>query len=161
MPLMGRRETVTDNIGKLLYLSKLFDIPIVVTEQFPRWLGPTIPEIVKDLPFYEPIKKMHFNCCEVDLFNEELEAKGIEAVILTGVEAHICLFQTCVSILERGLEVQVPHDAVDSRSEENWRIGLDLMKEAGGIITSTETIIYQILEKAGTREFKEMMKLIR
>ena len=82
-------------------------------------------------------------------------------VIVTGVESHICVFQTCISILERGYRVHVPQDAVDSRTDENWRVGLDLMKQAGAVITSTETVIYQILKKAGTKEFKQMLKVIK
>ena len=82
-------------------------------------------------------------------------------VIITGVESHICVFQTCVSILERGYRVHVPQDAVDSRTDENWRVGLDLMKQAGAVITSTETVIYQILKKTGTKEFEKMLKVMR
>ena len=74
---------------------------------------------------------------------------------------NICLFQTCLSLLERDYRVHVPHDAVDSRTDENWKIGLALMKQAGASITSTETDLYLILKKAGTKEFKEMLKIIR
>ena len=161
MEVMDRRERVVDNVLKLLHLSKLCDMPVILTEQYPKWLGPTLPEIGKALPAIEPISKLHFNCCDVDAFRIRLESEALENIIVTGVESHICVFQTCLSLLERGHKVHVPQDAVDSRTEENWRVGLGLMHDAGASISSTETIIYQILKKAGTKEFKEMLKLVK
>jgi nicotinamidase-related amidase len=161
MQVMGRRQQVIDNIVKLLHLSQLYKHPITLTEQYPKWLGPTLPEITAVIPTYEPISKMHFNCCDEDGFIERLDSQGLKNIIITGVEAHICIYQTCVSILERGYAVHVPQDAVDSRTSENLRVGLDLMDKAGAFITSTETVIYQILKKAGTSEFKKMLKLMK
>jgi len=161
MGVMDRKQRVVDNVLKLLHLSKIFDLPVILTEQYPKWLGPTLPEIGKSLPAIEPISKLHFNCCDVDAFRNRLESEGLENIIITGVESHICVFQTCLSLLERGHKVHVPQDAVDSRTEENWRVGLGLMNKAGAYITSTEAIIYQILKKAGTKEFKEMLKLVK
>jgi len=161
MQVMGRKQRVIDNIIKLLHLSKLFNLPVILTEHYLKWLGPTLPEIIESLSTYEPIQKLHFNCCDVDTFNKRLESRGFKNIIVTGVESHICIFQTCVSILEKGYQVHVPQDAVDSRTDENWRVGLGLIKKAGAFITSTETVIYQILKKAGTKEFKKMLKVIR
>ena len=161
MQVMGRKQRVIDNIIKLLHLSKLFNLPVILTEHYLKWLGPTLPEIIESLPTYEPIQKLHFNCCDVDAFNERIESEGFKNIIVTGVESHICIFQTCVSILEKGYQVHVPQDAVDSRTDENWRVGLGLINKAGAFITSTETVIYQILKKAGTKEFKKMLKIIR
>ena len=161
LPVMGQKQRVIGNIIKLLNLSTLFSLPVLLTEQYPKWLGPTMSEIIESLPDYQPITKLHFNCCEVDAFEERLKSVGLNSIIVTGVESHICIFQTCVSLLERGYLVQVPQDAVDARTEENWRVGLELMKKAGAVITSTEAVIYQILKKAGTREFKKMLKIMR
>ena len=161
MQVMGRKERVIDNIIKLLQLSKLFTLPVIITEQYPKWLGSTFPDIIEYLPSYEPVTKLHFNCCDVEAFNTRLNSEDFKNIIVTGVESHICIFQTCVSILEKGYQVHVPQDAVDSRTEENWRVGLELMKKAGALITSTETLIYQILKKAGTNEFKKMLKIIK
>ena len=161
LPVMGQKQRVTGNIIKLLNLSTLFRLPVLLTEQYPKWLGPTISEIIESLPDYQPITKLHFNCCEVEAFDERLKSAGFNSIIVTGVESHICIFQTCVSLLERGYQVQVPQDAVDSRTEENWRVGLELMNKAGVLITSTEAVIYQILKKAGTKEFKKMLKIMR
>ncbi len=161
MQVMGQKQRIIDNIIKLLHLSTLFNFPVILTEQYPKWLGSTVHEIKEFLPAYEPINKLHFNCCEVDAFNDRLDAEGLRNIIVTGVESHICVFQTCVSILEKGYKVHVPQDAVHSRTDDNWRVGLELMKKAGALITSTETVIYQILGKAGTREFKKMLKILK
>ncbi len=161
MEVMRRRQTVVENIIRLLHLSKLFNLPVTLTEQYPRMIGTTLPEIKDVLPSYEPIEKMDFNCCDVKHFNNSLKSTGSKTIILTGVETHICILQTCITLLERGYNVFVPQDAVDSRTEENWQVGLGLMKDAGAVITSTETVVFQMLEKAGTKEFKEMLKIIK
>jgi nicotinamidase-related amidase len=161
MEVMGRKQEIVENIIKLLHLSELFNLPLILTEQYPRWLGPTLKEIQEFLPAYEPITKMHFNCCDVDAFNDRLEGERLQSVIVTGVESHICVFQTCICLLQRGYAVHVPQDAVDSRTDDNWRVGLELLREAGAFITSTETIIYQIMGKAGTKEFKKMLKILK
>ena len=161
MPVMGRQEKITENILHLLHLSNLYNLPLVLTEQYPKWLGSTLPEIKEVLSSYDPIEKLHFNCCDVETFNTRLESEDLTNIILMGVESHICIFMTCISLLEKGYKIHVPQDAVDSRTDENWRVGLELMREAGAMITSTETIIYQILNKVGTKEFKEMLKKIK
>lgn len=161
LAVMRRREVVVQNIIKLIHLSKLFNLPLILTEQYPRMLGTTVCEIKENLQSYDPIQKMVFDCCQVAHFNNCLESARLQTIILTGVETHICVFQTCINLLERGVTVHVPQDAVDSRTEENWHVGLELMKDAGAVITSTETIIFQILKMAGTKEFKEMLKIIK
>jgi nicotinamidase-related amidase len=142
-------------------LSKLFHLPVILTEQYPKWLGPTFPEIKESLPAYEPITKLHFNCCYVESFNESLDSCDLKNIIIVGVESHVCILQTCISLLDKGYQVHIPQDAVDSRTDENWRVGLKLMDKAGALITSTETIIYQLLKEAGTKEFKKMLKIIK
>ena len=161
MPVIEQNQRMIGNIIKLLHLSEYFTLPVFLTEQYPKWLGHTIPEIKGSLPGYEPIVKMHFDCCEADGFKELLNSAGIDHLIVTGVESHICVFQTCVSLVMAGYHIHIPQDGVGSRTDENWRVGLELMNKAGAVITSTETIIYQILKKAGTKEFKKMLKLLK
>ena len=161
MEVMALKQRVIENIIKLLHLSKLFALPVILTEQYPKWLGPTVHEIKDILPSYDPITKLHFNCCDVDAFSARLDKEDLKNIVVTGVESHICVFQTSLSLLQRGYQVHVPQDAAGSRTDENWRVGLELMRRAGVIITSTETVIYQVLKKAGTKEFKEMLKIIK
>jgi nicotinamidase-related amidase len=161
MAVMRRQQSTIQNIIKLLHLSKLFEIPVILTEQYPKMMGITVPEIKENITFYQPIKKFDFDCCAVEDFNAHLKSSDLKTVILTGVETHICVFQTCLHLLEKGYTVHVPQDATDSRTEENWHVGLELMKTAGAVITSTETLIFQCLKRAGTHEFKKMIRIIK
>ena len=102
-----------------------------------------------------------FNCCDAADFNTRLDSEDLADIILTGIESHICVYMTCLSLLEKGYRIHIPQDAVDSRTDENRLVGINLMRDAGAIVTSTETVIYQILKRAGTKEFKEMLKLMR
>jgi nicotinamidase-related amidase len=161
MGVMGNPDRVSNRIVELLQLARVFNLPVILTEQYSKWLGPTIPAVKAALPEYSPIEKLDFDCCNVDLFNTRLKATALDNIILVGVETHICVFQTCISLLKKGYTVHVPHHAVDSRTKDNWDIGLALMKEAGAVITSTETVIFQIMKRAGTKEFKEMLKVVK
>ena len=161
MQVIGREQSIIENIKKLLLLAKLFDLPVIITEQYPKWLGPTLPEIIESLIVYEPVSKMHFNCCDEEDFNEQLNSKNLRNIVVTGVESHICIFQTCASLIEKGYNVHVPMDAVGSRTDDNWRVGLEMLNKAGALITSTESVIYQVLKKAGTKEFKQMLKVLK
>jgi len=161
MQAMGHPDRVIDRVVQLLHLARVFHLPIILTEQNPASLGPTIPAVKAVLPRYRPIEKRDFDCCNVHQFAASLKETGICNIILTGVETHICIFQTCVSLLQQACTVHVPHHGVDSRTADNWEIGLSLMREAGAVITSAETIIFQMLKRAGTPQFKEMLKIVK
>ncbi|MFP3912845.1 MAG: isochorismatase family protein [Desulfobacteraceae bacterium] len=161
MAAMGEKERVVDRAVKLIHLAKVFDLPVILTEQNPERLGETLFELQESLPAYAPIEKLDFNCLNVEAFNKRLEEVRLHNLILMGVETHICIFQTCVALLERGYRVHIPHHAVDSRTTDNRRIGLELMRDAGAVITSAETIIFQLLKKAGTEEFKKMLAYVK
>ena len=161
MPVIERREEITKNIIMLVHLARLFNLPILLTEQHSKWLGSTLQEIREVLPEYSPVEKIDFNCCAVDLFNRNLERMGLKNIILAGVESHICIMQTCIGLLAKGYQIHIPQDAVGSRKEENRQVGLELMRGVGAVITSTETVIYQILKRGNTKEFREMLKLVK
>lgn len=161
MGAMPNKDRVMDRAVKLIHLARAFDLHIILTEQNPKGLGVTLPEIQEHLPAYDPIDKMDFNCLAVEAFNKRLEEVRLHNIILVGVETHICIFQTCVSLLERGYRVHIPHHAVDSRTSDNRQIGLSLMRDCGALITSAETIIFQLLKKAGTKPFKAMLQHVK
>lgn len=161
MAAMGQRDKTCANVEKLLHVARLYRLPVLITEQNPGALGRTVPELLRHLETEEPLSKVHFNCCEVPRFQERLAAQPLKRLVITGVEAHVCVFQTCVSLIEKGYVVHVPRDAVDSRTGENHRAGLDLMRQAGAVISSTEAVIFQLLKQAGTPEFKAMLPKIR
>jgi nicotinamidase-related amidase len=97
----------------------------------------------------------------VEEFNRRIENAKLKKIILIGVESHVCVYQTCFSLVKKGYELHVPRDAVDSRKGDDLAAGLELMRDCGATVTSTEAVVFQLLKKAGTREFKEMLKIIR
>ena len=159
--VMRRRQTIVDNIVRLLRLADHHELPVIATQQYRKMMGPIVGGIASLIPVQEITDKMDFDCCAVGDFNDRLRAMGKKTVILVGVETHICILQTCVSLLAAGYEVHVPQDAVDSRTKENWHVGIALMKEAGAVVSSTETLIFQVLRKAGTSEFKDMLRIVK
>ncbi|MCX7793972.1 MAG: hydrolase [Thermodesulfovibrionales bacterium] len=159
--VMAERERVINNCLHLIELSKLLNIPIVITEQYPKGLGSTVKEIREALPEYKPFEKLSFNCCSEKGFMEIIEGIKRKKMIITGMETHICVLQTCLGLLERGLYVHVVSDAVCSRSEENKKAGLEFMRDAGAAITCTETVLFQALRIAGTEEFRVISKRIK
>jgi nicotinamidase-related amidase len=159
--VMDVRDQVILNCSHLIELSRIMDIPIVLTEQYPRGLGQTVKEIRDILPVYKPIEKLSFDCCDERPFLEEIKGLQRKNIILTGMETHICVLQTCLSLLKEGYNVHVVKDAVSSRKKENWMAGLEFMRQAGSVITCTETVLFQILKIAGTEEFKAISKRIK
>jgi len=158
---MKQREKVVENTLHLIELAKTFDMPVVVTEQYPRGLGSTVPEIKEALPAYAPIEKLTFNCCGVPDFSGALEQAGKRKIILTGMETHICVLQTALGLMQDGYAVHAVSDAICSRTKENWKVGLGFMHDAGAVITGTETVLFQLLGIAGTEEFKAVSKRIK
>ena len=155
------KARVTANCVHLIELAKMQNIPVVVTEQYPKGLGTTVPEIQRALPSYQPVEKVAFNCCGEPAFLEEIKRYNKKKIIVTGMETHICVLQTTVGLLKEGLVPHVVSDGVCSRTKENWRTGLAFLRDAGALITGTETVLFQLLGAAGTEEFKAISKRIK
>ena len=152
---------VIRNVQVLITFAKDMGIPILVTEQYPKGLGGTIPEIKETLEEILPIEKMAFSCCNVDVFNERLTHLGRKQILLCGMEAHVCVLQTTADLLERGYDVHVVADAICSRRKLDWDLGLRWMEKKGAMILSTEIIAFQLLKEAGTDEFKRLSRFLR
>jgi nicotinamidase-related amidase len=159
--VMAEKDKVVRNNLHLIELAKMINVPVMVTEQYPKGLGPTVAEIRNALPFYRPVEKMTFDCCGQPPFLEELKEHNKRNVVLTGMETHICVLQTCIGLLKGGINVHIVQDAVCSRTTENWKTGVEFMREAGAIVTSTETALFQLLKVAGTEEFKKISQRIK
>jgi nicotinamidase-related amidase len=159
--VMPERERVVANTGHLIAAAKLLGVPVLLTEQYPKGLGPTVPELRTALDPEPAIVKMTFDCCGEPAFAPALEQTGRSTLIVCGMEAHICVLQTVLGLLEAGLAVHVAADAVCSRSPENARIALELLRDAGAVVTCTETVLFQLLGRAGTPEFKTIQARIR
>ena len=154
-------EMVIRNIRILLAFAKEMAVPILVTEQYPRGLGKTIPEIRMELEPIFPIEKVSFSCCGVEMFNHQLSQFGRKQVILAGIETHVCVLQTADDLIQGGYEVHVAADAVCSRRKLDWEMGLRWMEKRGAMISTTEIIAFQLLKEAGTEEFRRLSKLLK
>ncbi len=159
--VMKERDKVVKNNLHLIELAKMINMPVMVTEQYPKGLGTTVPELREAIPSYRPIEKMTFDCCGQPAFLEELKEHKRKKVVLTGMETHICVLQTCLGLLRGGINVHLVQDAVCSRTKENWKTGIEFIRDAGAIVTSTETVLFQLLKVAGTEEFKKISKRIK
>ena len=154
-------KNVIQNIRILLTFAKEMAIPILMTEQYPKGLGKTVPEIKMELGSILPIEKVSFSCCGVETFNIKLNRLGRKQVILSGIETHVCVLQTAADLIQKGYEVHVVADAICSRRKLDWEIGLRWMEKRGAMISTTEIIAFQLLEEAGTEEFRGLSKLLK
>jgi nicotinamidase-related amidase len=159
--VMKERDRVVKNTQHLVELAKMTAMPVVVTEQYPKGLGRTVQELRSALPETAPIEKISFDCCGQSGFLEELKAHNKKTVIVAGMETHICVLQTTLGLLRAGVNVHLVEDAVCSRTEENWRTGIEFMRDAGAVVTCTETVLFQLLKVAGTEEFKKISQRIK
>lgn len=158
----GITETNLKNMKILLEAARILDIPVTVTEQYPKGLGPTIEEIKESVgEGFSPIEKVVFSCARADEFKSALKDLGRSSVLLTGVETHVCVLQTAIDLVNDGYSVYVPADAVVSRRKLDWQKGVDLMEKAGAVVGTTEAFLFQLLECAGTDEFKQISRLVR
>jgi nicotinamidase-related amidase len=156
------REEVMRNIKVLTTSARRLRLPILITEQYPKGLGHTLQEVADTLgPDVEPIEKVTFSCCAVGTFHARLEATGARHVILAGIEAHVCVLMSALDLLVRGYAVHVVADAVTSRTQGNWRLAMDQLRQAGAVVTTTETVLFQLLGQADTDDFRELARLIR
>lgn len=161
VPAMKEKDTVIKNCQHLIELAKMYTIPIVVTEQYPRGLGKTVPELQTSLSEYRPIEKTSFGCCGEPAFMTELKKLNRKKVIIAGMETHVCVLQTVTGLLKDGFTPHLVADAVCSRSDANKSVGIEYMRNAGAVITCTETVLFQLLKAAGSEEFKKIAQRIK
>lgn len=158
VPAVIEKKLIVENIIRLVKFSRIIGLPVVITEQ--QKLGDTVPVIRQELMEPQPIDKMHFNCFGEDAFSEGIRKLGRKTLILAGIEAHICVTQTALHAVS-DFSVHVVSDAISSRSSRNYEVAIMRMQQCGVTITSTEMVIYELLEKAGTDDFKEVLKLVK
>lgn len=158
LPVIAEKERIVENAVKLVRFSRIAGIPVVVTEQ--QNLGNTIHEIHDELRDIQPVGKLHFNCFGSDEFSERISQSNRNTLILAGIEAHICVAQTALHAVS-DYAVHVVSDAISSRSLHNKEVAIRRMQQQGVTITSTEMFIYEILARAGTDDFREVLKLVK
>lgn len=159
-PVIYNKDEVIANTNILISGSGILGVPVIVTEQYPKGLGHTCAEII--IPEGNtPIEKMCFSCYLSEPVKKQLKKLKVKSVLLAGIEAHICVLKTALDLLDNDFEVHIVADAVGSRKESNHRTALKRMKQSGAFIASTEMVLFQLMDVAGTDEFKAISKLIR
>jgi len=160
MPVINNIDKVIANSNILIKSAEILQIPLIATEQYPKGLGKTVDAI--NLPEKKaPIEKVCFSCFDSEEFSRKVKELKIESIVLFGIEAHVCILQTSLAALKNNLDVYVVSDAVSSRTPENKAIAIDRMHQSGVFIVSTEMLLFQLLKKAGTEEFRQISKLIK
>jgi len=159
--LMSDKESLFENLQKIIKGAKILGIPILWTEQNPEKLGTTIPEISQLMSPIQPIPKRSFSCWDNERFVEKLRALNRKQVLITGIEAHICVYQTAVDLVNSGYEVQVVADAVSSRKAENKKIAIDRIRDIGAGLTCIEMVLFELLKVADGPKFKQILKIIK
>lgn len=159
--LMHDKESLFKNIEILIKAAKILNIPILWCQQCPQSLGPTISQIAELLSDNEPINKASFSCCGCDKFNDKLNELNRRGVLLCGIEAHVCIYQTAADLLSKGFSVEVVADAVSSRTPENKQTAITKMSADGAKITSTEMALFELLKTADHPHFKQIAKLVK
>ena len=154
---VGEFEAVAHNAGLLVQGARILGVPVLVTEQYPRGLGETVPEVAEHLDGVPRLEKVEFDATEVEGF----DLGGRDQALLCGIEAHVCVAQTAAGLLDRDVDVQIAPDAVSSRTAANRRAGLAKMEASGAMLTSTEMALFELLGRAGTPEFKEVQALVK
>ena len=159
--LMYNRQTLFKNIQILIKSAKILGIPVLWCQQCPDSLGPTVPEIAGLLADNQPINKASFSCCGDSRFNTKLKSLAKNQILLCGIEAHVCIYQTAIDLLKAGYETFVIADAISSRTPDNKQIALSRMAAAGVKISSTEMALFELLRTAEHPKFKQIVQLVK
>ncbi|RMD96885.1 MAG: hydrolase [Calditrichaeota bacterium] len=160
-PHIHENEPLLKNVVTLIQGLQLLRVPLLVTEQYPRGLGRTLPELAAVLGAFEPIEKIAFSCCGENNFQSALEKLGRKTVILMGIEAHVCILQTSLDLLELGYRPVVIADCVSSRKPGDKSIALQRLQAEGALLSSYESILFELCGIAGTEEFKAISRLVK
>jgi nicotinamidase-related amidase len=158
---MHEKQALLENAAKMVQGAKILGLPILWTEQNPRGLGSTVPEIASHLSDMKPVAKFSFSCCGEARFMEQLLQLNRKQFLLCGIESHVCVYQSAADLLNLGGEVQIVTDAVSARTAANKHTGLERCKELGASLTSAETALFELLKVAEGDKFKQMLKVVK
>jgi nicotinamidase-related amidase len=153
---------VEGNINIIISASKILNVPVLCTEQYSKGLGPTLDSIVKSLGAdFKPVEKLVFSACAEKEFQDSCKAIQRKYVMVCGIESHVCVLQTSLDLLEQGHIVHVISDATCSRYKNDWKNAMNYLRNAGAVISTTEIAVFQLLQKAGTPEFKAISPMFK
>ncbi len=161
MPAIHEGDKAIANAVILLKAANRLKIPQIMTRQYPKGLGNTVPELAELSPVESVFDKMHFACTKEPGFMARVNGLGRERIVVVGAEAHVCVLQTVLGLRSEGKDVYVVADSVSSRTSANKEAALLRMRDAGAQLVTTEMVVFEWLDKAGTPEFKELSSLIK
>lgn len=159
--VMNDPEGVIKNTIKLIQGFKVLGLPVYYTEQYPKGLGPTVSEIAEELKDAVYVSKMSFSCSGAGELFTEMKLKDISQVVLCGIESHVCVQQTALDLVSNEFQVNLAADAVSSRHQKDYDIALQRMMKHGVEVTTTESILFELLNVCGTDQFKQISKLVK
>ncbi len=159
--VMDEKEQLVSNLRKLIQGMRVLEIPILWNEQYPQGLGGTLPELAELLTENNPLDKVCFSCCQNESFVTSLHTIGRPQLLVCGIEAHICVYQTARELQEQGYQVEVVADAVSSRSPLNKQIALKRFQQCNIALTSTEMALFELVKVAKGDQFRAISKLLR
>ena len=160
-PFIFENEKLTKNVTTLIEGLKIIGIPIFVTEQYVKGLGPTIEPVANVLGTHPRIEKMSFSCCDEPRVMEGIAVTGKENIILAGIESHVCVLQTALDLKRNGYQPVVVEDCVSSRRENDKRIAIERLRHEGVTITTYESILFELLRYSGTEQFRGISRLVK
>jgi len=159
--IMYDKNSLFTNLQRIIRGAQALNIPILWAEQIPEKLGPTVPEISNLLADQQPIAKSSFSCCGEERFMKNLKTLNRKQILITGIEAHVCVYQTVMDLLASGYEIHVLSDAVSSRTVANKEVGLNIMQKSGAKIQSVELVLFELLKIAEGEQFREIIKIVK
>lgn len=161
LPAMAEKEQLERNLAILIEGLKALSVPMLATEQYKKGLGDTVEGIKTLLADVSINEKIAFSCCDEPRFAESLELSKKRTVIIAGIESHVCVLQTAIDLKERGFEAVVVEDCVSSRTHENKRIAMERLRQEGVVVTSYESVLFELCRFAGNDAFKSISKLVK
>jgi nicotinamidase-related amidase len=154
-------ETIAGKVKQLIRSASALNIPILFTEQYKQGLGGTLSELIKEIKSPQVFQKEHFSACLEEDFISTVQSFDRKKIMVVGMETHVCVLQTCLDLIKAGFQVHLVADAVASRVEENRDIAINIMRQAGAVISSTEIIIFQWACRANTDEFRKILPIVK
>lgn len=160
-PFINENEQLTKNTVILIEGLKAIGVKILVTEQYTKGLGVTIEPLKNLLSEIGVVEKMAFSCCDEPVFYEKLALRSVRNVIIAGIESHVCVLQTAIDLLNNGYTPVIVEDCVGSRNPNDKKIAIERMRKEGAVITTYESILFELLRYSGTDAFKKISKLVK
>ncbi|NOZ62601.1 MAG: hydrolase [Calditrichaeota bacterium] len=159
--VMKYQDSVIENTVKLVKGFQVLQLPIFITEQYRKGLGPTAAPILEALQPEKIEEKLTFSCCTLPNFGDQLKNRGVEQVVICGIEAHVCVAQTALDLLANDFQVYLAADAVSSRKKIDHKMALERLRQQGAIVTTAEAVLFELLVESRTPEFKEISKIVK